>query len=1328
MRAPMLLAGLLLLAGWPLLAQENPVTNGGFEQLDQQGVPLDWEFLGNAQVTGDAHSGQYAVVMDREGSPGECGLNRRWLPNDGKQGTMLSQLKGGLRFWYRADSSSGPGTLIVYVIPMSADPFENTGAQRAIYQVPEQHVGDGQWHEGVLKYDFTSDPKVKWVHISPRISGKQGRLLLDDVRWVESVGPIPRFKKVDIVETPGLEGDHCTIKATVENAGDELLGIGLASIELAEGLRAEGGPNRALQNLEPDQTADIAWKVRGRRGNRGSFGLLLTAGELSARERIPYEPVLEIADLTADPFIFTTGRPTTAILTLRNTGHAMVRNVRTELRPGVPLATDPAQRRRRLEFIRPGSEVQVRWSVTSDRQTPEAPLRAVADADNTPGVRASCTVVVGPELTEPETAPPGWGVLLMEGTATIYNDRVKISFPRAQFGYGIGHIQRMMAGGWQTVAIIPRMSRLVVETREGKPMEHLVYADEIRDIPSPAAMAPDMLDRRLELIAKLQDANGGNWVITQTVTISPNSDDINFQLHAACDRPAKVLALDGPMIYAGEGAPAGTRRLDAIFPGLEWLVEGEHSSSTLDIVAGHEDQVRYVPHPHMVTFPMMCARLSVPQAGDATVALSWDNLAPYVRDLNRPSAAFASPDRFNGRASTLMGVFAPSMPEYINRNQRTAHKPLELAAGEVVQLGATVTLLANRPGENCLIAVRDWIGKHGVPKPNPLPHGKTWADEINFSMAAYLTSLWDEETEKWWPSLGGPAMWHNAAWSSANLYDMRMCLDLCPPGPTRERVRERYDRVVELSGYAPQADDLGLQFAGAANMMTVLAGEVSGLIRSQLPDGSWRFHARVEKGGLFKGMDYAELGPDNAAEIGTCAHNAWTILRFARITGDKIAKDAGLKALAFMNQFEVPRAAQVWEVPVHTPDILASSDACEAYLEGYRITGDRDYLEKAVYWAWTGLPFVYLWDVEGFEFLRYASIPVFGASWNQWSWFGNPVQWNGLRYAYAILELAEYDQSTDWKRIAEGITVSAMYQQSTEGKDLALWPDSMHAITKNKSGWVFAPRLILKNVYRIMGFEPTPHTALARVAFDHIRISATGRVTDAQHTAGTVSFRVAFPTPQTGYALVCNVTRPGQVRVNGVTIPESSPGAETQPENSWRYSQAPAMLEIRLPGTGEHKVELINATFRAGSFTAPLATSLKFEFAETDDGWRPTNDLAPFKIVAGILEATMTGPDPYLVRSNCEVPASSVKQIRIRMALPPEAGPGAQLFWTTTEAPALDEPKSLKFETVPDGEFHEYAVPVGTHELWKGTITSIRLDPTGGNATGTARIDWIRGE
>jgi hypothetical protein len=106
----------------------------------------------------------------------------------------------------------------------------------------------------------------------------------------------------------------------------------------------------------------------------------------------------------------------------------------------------------------------------------------------------------------------------------------------------------------------------------------------------------------------------------------------------------------------------------------------------------------------------------------------------------------------------------------------------------------------------------------------------------------------------------------------------------------------------------------------------------------------------------------------------------------------------------------------------------------------------------------------------------------------------------------------------------------------------------------------------------------------------------------------------------------------------------------------------------------------------------------------------------------------MTGPDPYLVRSNCEVPASSVKQIRIRMALPPEAGPGAQLFWTTTEAPALDEPKSLKFETVPDGEFHEYAVPVGTHELWKGTITSIRLDPTGGNATGTARIDWIRGE
>jgi len=92
----------------------------------------------------------------------------------------------------------------------------------------------------------------------------------------------------------------------------------------------------------------------------------------------------------------------------------------------------------------------------------------------------------------------------------------------------------------------------------------------------------------------------------------------------------------------------------------------------------------------------------------------------------------------------------------------------------------------------------------------------------------------------------------------------------------------------------------------------------------------------------------------------------------------------------------VPRGAQTWEVPLHTPDILASAHLVRCYLYAYQLTGDADLLEQARYWAWTGVPFVYLEQPVPGDVGLYATIPVFGAT--QWvaSWLGKPVQWCGL--------------------------------------------------------------------------------------------------------------------------------------------------------------------------------------------------------------------------------------------------------------------------------------------------------------------------------------------
>jgi len=113
-----------------------------------------------------------------------------------------------------------------------------------------------------------------------------------------------------------------------------------------------------------------------------------------------------------------------------------------------------------------------------------------------------------------------------------------------------------------------------------------------------------------------------------------------------------------------------------------------------------------------------------------------------------------------------------------------------------------------------------------------------------------------------------------------------------------------------------------------------------------------------------------------------------------------------------------------------------------------------------------------------------------------------------------------------------------------------------------------------------------------------------------------------------------------------------------------------------------------------------------------------------------VLRSTITGDDPYFVRTFLAVPADRYRRLRVKLKTPAAK---AQLYWLTAGEREYDDARHLDFATKGDGEFHEYVLELDQHPGWKGqAIRALRLDPAGGE-TDTLRgepveIDYVRGE
>jgi hypothetical protein len=302
-------------------------------------------------------------------------------------------------------------------------------------------------------------------------------------------------------------------------------------------------------------------------------------------------------------------------------------------------------------------------------------------------------------------------------------------------------------------------------------------------------------------------------------------------------------------------------------------------------------------------------------------------------------------------------------------------------------------------------------------------------------------------------------------------------------------------------------------------------------------DGSVKYRAPAA------GPDFSRTHFTNEAS-GLASKVVVDLLETAAFAGDRQLIDTGISRLRDLDRFRngVPRGAQTWECPLHTPDILASAQMVRAYTLGYQLTGESQFLDEARYWAWTGVPFVYLVNPTEQPVGLYSTIAVFGATqWKAPVWLGLPVQWCGLVYADALYRLARQDSDGFWKQIADGITISGIQQSwpSDDSQFAGLLPDSFVLRQQKRNGPAINPATV--EACAAQYFSSTPIYDFRVFRENNLLVHAPGEVINPKEIKGRVSFEINSWVKHSYLMLINGLSRTPSLKINGLSIPCSGP-------------------------------------------------------------------------------------------------------------------------------------------------------------------------------------------
>ncbi len=844
-------------------------------------------------------------------------------------------------------------------------------------------------------------------------------------------------------------------------------------------------------------------------------------------------PTLKVRVLGASPAVAFPGDTATVRCLLQNAGSGNLDlGHKALLTLKLPSGLSVKSPTREITDLLAGEEKSVAWQV----KLPESfepgawPLGLSVTLDGAEVARGATSLHVFQPSGWPSPLPAGSPPQLLQAgplPATLLNDKLALSFVSESGACKAALLLRNFNGRFEVVGSLFPLAKVAYRDSAGN------VAWLILPITKVVKTYRSGSKLTVLLAGEATDSLGLTWQLKFSLSLESGSDSLGFGLSATNDAPTELFAFFGPVLRAGDRSFGTAKRL-ACFPGLEYLLKDERSSSTYAVAPPASE--RLSPHPFKYTLPLVWVN-----AAHCSIGLQWNPHLDWIAGRAYPLVEFASPNFADGQDNHLMALFVPSLPERHTENRLLADSPLPWPEAATIRLAGRVFAESDDTG---LAPLQRYLAHAQLPPPPA--HTPSLLDEVRLALDTLTSTLWDERAAGWKLASG---------W--APKYDPEIAAALLAQGFTTgsDKLVQQAQTAIAHTTCPGLAVDLLV--GPTAEALQRNRDYICSLLASQCPDGAWPFNPDKRRRVFGKPGDTAS---------GLTADAAVRVLRYALVTLDPQAVKAGLKALDFLSTCLRPEGAQSWESPLHTPDLLAAAKCCEACLLGYRLTGEQRWLDQARLWALRGLPFVYLWQAPERPLMAYGTVPLFGATWfDVQSWFGVASPWVGLQYAESLLALAHYDDSLPWRRLAEGICRFAMALQATEPDSAkGLVPDAWDIVNAEKPyQFDLAPKRLLLLASALLGRPLQPDTRVLKAPFGLVSLTCRGLVLDFQADSDstlTARLRRRGKYPET--ELLCGVPEPSQVFLQGRPV-SKGPASETAP--SWEYLPAFKALLLHVP-------------------------------------------------------------------------------------------------------------------------------------------------------------------